>query len=150
MATRENRFRNRVENNGLRGVILYLLIPFAIIIGILVFKVMSDNTTLESSYEQIEYINSFMHNGELNDYANKIGMKNWEEDIKWFYEKDDGVVTIDYGYMKLVFTIEEFNTDNCKRALETIGITSEVVKTKEGISKLKLYYNGHELERWIS
>ena len=91
-----------------------------------------------------------MHNGELNDYANKIGMKNWEEDIKWFYEKDDGVVTIDYGYMKLVFTIEEFNTDNCKRALETIGITSEVVKTKEGTSKLKLYYNGHELERWIS
>lgn len=150
MATRENRFRNKVENKGSRGIIIYILIPIVIIIGILIFKLMSGQTTRESSYEQIEYINSFMHNGELNDYANKIGMKNWEEDIKWFYEKDDGLVKIDYGYMRLTFTIEEFNTDYCKRALESIGITSKIIETDEGVKKLKLYYNGQELERWIS
>lgn len=150
MATRQNRFRNKVEENGVRGIILYILIPVIIILGAVVFKFMSDNTTRQSSYEQIEYINSFMHNGELNDYANKIGMKNWEEDIKWFYEKDDGIIKIDYGYMKLTFTIEEFNTEPCKTALQSIGITSDIVKTKEGTMRLKLYYNGQELERWIS
>lgn len=150
MATKQNHYRKKVENAGFRGTILYIIIPVLIILGAIVFKIMSDNTTEKSSYDQIEYINSFMHNGELNDYANKIGMKDWEKDIKWFYEKDKGIVKIDYGYMKLTFSMEEFQTDNCKRALESIGITSKIVKTKEGTAKLKLYYLGKELERWIS
>lgn len=150
MATKQNQYRKKVENAGFRGTVIYILIPFAIIIGFIVFKFYSDRTTLTSSYDQIAYINSFMQNGELNDYANKIGMKDWEQDIKWFYEKDDGFVKIDYGYMKLSFTIEEFHTPQCQQALATIGITSKIVKLQDGTQKLKLFYNGNELERWIS
>ena len=150
MATKQNQYRKKVENAGFRGTLIYILIPFAIIIGFLIFKFYSDKTTQTSSYDQISYINSFMRNGELNDYANKIGMKDWETDIKWFYEKDDGLVKIDYGYMKMTFSIEEFQSERCKQALSTIGITSKIVKLQDGTQKLKLYYNGNELERWIS
>ena len=87
MATKQNQYRKKVENAGFRGTIIYILIPFAIIIGFLIFKFYSDKTTLTSSYDQIAYINSFMQNGELNDYANKIGMKDWEQDIKWFLQQ---------------------------------------------------------------
>lgn len=150
MATRQNNYRKRVEYAGHRWIVFYILIPIAIVIGFLIFKMGSDQSTRMNSYEQIDYINSFMHNGKLNDYANKIGMKDWKTDIKWYYEKDDGKIKIDYGYMRMTFTIEEFTTEQCKRALSTIGITSDIVKLKDGTQKLKLYYNGQELERWIS
>lgn len=150
MSNKQTKYRKKVENAGFRGTIIYILIPVVVIIGFFIFKFYSDISTRNNSYSQIEYINSFMRNGKLNDYANKIGMKDWETDIKWFYDKDKGVVKIDYGYMKMTFKIKEFQTDRCQQALGTIGITSKVVKLDNGTLKLKLYYHDQELERWIS
>lgn len=143
-------YRRKVETKGSKGVIIYIIIPVIIVLGVFVYKFYSDLSTKNNSYEQIEYINSFMRNGQLNDYANKIGMNDWETDIKWFYEKDDKTVRIDYGYMRLTFTLEEFQSDRCQKALGTIGITSKIVKLDDGTLKLKLYYHDEELERWIS
>jgi hypothetical protein len=145
---RDDRMQNRVQNKGSKGIFIYILIPLVVILGAVVYKVISDKYTITNSYDQIEYINQFMSNGELNDYANKIGMKDWETDIKWY--KDDDNVKIEYGYMTLNFTVDELMTDQCKSALETIGITTKLVQTDEGTYKLKLFYNGNELERWVS
>lgn len=146
--SRDRRKQNRIQNKGTRGIFIYILIPLLIVGGALVYKAVSNSYTKSNSYDQIEYINSFMQNGVLNDYANKIGMKDPEKDIKWY--KDGNEVKIEYGYMTMHFTVEEIMTEKCKSALATIGITTKVVKDEEGVAYLKLYYHDEELERWVS
>lgn len=130
----------------IRTVAIFILIPVAIILGMYVYDNVQQQRTVTNSYDQIDYILSFMRNGELYDFSNKIGMKNPESDIRW-YRTDDGV-KIEYGYMTINFPMEEFMSDKCTLQLGKIGITHEIRKTSNG-NKLILLYHDKELERWI-
>ena len=57
-------YRRKVETKGSKGVIIYIIIPVMIVLGVFVYKFYSDVSTKNNSYEQIEYINSFMRNGQ--------------------------------------------------------------------------------------
>lgn len=130
----------------IKGIVIFVLLPCAIVLGLFCYDRFQQARTITNSYDQIDYICSFMRNGELYDFSNKIGMKNPESDIKW-YRTDDGV-KIEYGYMTITFPMEEFLTDNCTLQLSKIGITHEFHPTQTG-KKLVLLYHDEELERWI-
>ena len=130
----------------LKIMAIFILIPSVIILIMFGYDKFSHKREITNSYDQIEYICSFMRNGELYDYSNKIGMKNPESDIRW-YRTDEGV-KIEYGYMTIKFPMEEFLTDNCILQMGKIGITNEFRKTETG-KKLVLLYHDEELERWI-
>ena len=139
----------KFENKGLRGSIVYIIVPVLIVLGMFVYFKYSSAFKQENTYDQIAYIRSFYRNGVLNDYANKIGMKDPETDLKWY--KEDDSIKIEYGYMLLTFTTEEFLSEKAEVALAEIGITREVkVNKKDGTKKLKVYYNGKEIERWVT
>lgn len=125
---------------------IFIIVPCAIVLFLWGYDKFQAQRTITNSYDQIEYILSFMRNGELYDYSNKIGMKNPDSDIRW-YRTDDGV-KIEYGYMTLNFPMEEFLSDNCTLQMGKIGITHEFHKTDTG-KKLVLLYHDEELERWI-
>lgn len=144
----QTRFRNKVENKGARGVFIYIIIPLIAIAAMIIGYTYNKLNEKQNSYAQIDYILSFMQNGVLNDFSNKIGMKDPETDIKWYL--DDDTVKVEFGYMTMKFSTEEFLSDYCKNYIGQIGITSELIKTGENTSKLKLFYNGKEIERWVS
>ncbi len=129
-----------------KAIAVFVLIPVCIVLGMTVYDKIQYQRTITNSYDQIEYICSFMRNGELFDFSNKIGMKNPESDIRW-YRTDSGV-KIEYGYMTMNFPMEEFLTDKCESELGRIGITHKLLKTETG-KKLVLLYHDEELERWI-
>lgn len=146
--SKESRFRNKVEDKGWRGTLKFVVIPVLAVVIMFIVFLFKNGITRENSYDQIDYIAQFIQNGQLNDFSNKIGMKDPETDIKWY--KDGDKVKIEFGYMTMDFTVEELQTERCQLALGRIGITTKIIKTKDGPRKLHLYYNGKELERWVS
>lgn len=149
----KSRTEKKVTNSGFSGIKVYLLIPAVILIGFMIFFIASKIQGRNNAYSQIANIRQYIRNGELQDYSNQIGMKDPETDIRWF--KDDDEIEIVFGYMDMHFKIDEFLSDYCQSQLGSIGITSKVItstdkETGEKKSKLKLYYNGKELERWVT
>lgn len=130
----------------LKIITVFILLPALVLIGMWGYDKFQQQRQITNSYDQIDYILSFMRNGELYDFSNKIGMKNPESDIKWYRTKDG--VKIEYGYMTIQFPMEEFLTDNCEYQLGRIGITHKFRATDTG-KKLILLYHDEELERWI-
>jgi len=95
----------------------------------------------EKGFEFIEkHINS---SGELKDITNDIGVKSYE-DIKLFI-KDDSV-KIEYGRVALKWKLEDFAKKENLDRLRGIGI--DVYRDKD-TGKLRVFYKGDELERWI-
>lgn len=135
----------------MRKVITYIVVPVLLVLGVIVYGAIDYKFDIKSSYEGIAYIKSFRSaSGQINDVSNKIGMKDPEIDFKWFLEKDKDV-RIEFGYITLTFPMEEFLTEQCKKSLESIGITYKLEPKKEdkSVSKLRVYYNGKEMERWL-
>lgn len=125
---------------------IFIIIPCIVLALMYGYNKFDERRTITNSYDQIDYILSFMRNGQLYDYANKIGMKNPDSDIRW-YRTDDGV-KIEYGYMTMNFPMEEFLSDKCTLQMGKIGITHKFRTTDTG-KKLVLMYHDEELERWI-
>lgn len=130
----------------LKIIAVFICVPVIILLLMYGYDRFNEQRTITNSYDQIDYILSFMRNGELYDFSNKIGMKNPESDIRW-YKTDDGV-KIEFGYMTMNFPMEEFLSDKCTLQMGKIGITHKFKKTDTG-KKLILLYHDEELERWI-
>lgn len=127
-------------------ITIFVLLPCIIVLAMIGYDKFQQKREITNSYDQITYITSFMQNGVLHDFSNKIGMKNPDSDIRW-YKTDDGV-KIEYGYMTIKFPMEEFLSEECTTQLSKIGITHKFRTTDTG-KKLILLYHDEELERWI-
>lgn len=130
------------RHDSMRATFILLIIMIATFAGLLFNKVNYNNST----YVNIDYIRSFMKQpGELNDFSNKINMKDPEKDIKWFLE--DGIVTIEYGRIVMEWPYEAFLSEDNKVLMSQIAFTFEEVTNKKGETELKIYYCGKEVER---
>jgi len=102
-------------------------------------------TQKSSNFTSIEFIHEHFNNaGKLLDYQNEIGVKDID-DIKLFVK--DKNVKIEFGFIKLDWTMEEFLTEEVQKALEKIYITCR--RDKE-TGRLRVFYKGQELQRWVS
>ena len=147
---KNSRQQNKVMNGGVYGTIWYFLIPAIIVVGFIFVMIIRNTNNTNNAYSQIANIRQYVRNGELKDYSNQIGMKDPETDIRWY--KHDKYVEIVFGYMDMKFDLEEFLTPECKHELNTIGLDYKLVVTDAENKQytLKLYYNGKELERWVT
>lgn len=148
MKNKSTKLRDKMENKGSHGIIVYILVPVLIVCAIIYYNFMSRTSGINNSYNQVNQIKEHMQGGELIDYGNQIGMKDPDEDIRWYKEDDN--IKIEFGYMLMNFPMEEFMSTKCTNELNAIGITHKVVKDENGDPTLKLYYMGVELDRWVS
>lgn len=149
----KSRLEKNVTDSGHYGIRRFILIPVFIICIILVIFVIAKIQNRNNAYSQIANIRKYVKNGELNDFSNQIGMKDPDTDIRWYKDGDD--IEIVFGYMDMHFTTEEFFSDYCKQQLGSIGITYKLIgyedkETKETRYKIRMFYNGKELERWVT
>lgn len=131
-----------------RTGIKYMFVPIAIaLIASLIYLIWYLNNQ-NATYEHIDYIRSFMtSSGKLNDYQNKLMMHNPATDIKWY--KTDDEIRIEFGNVILTWEPKDFYKQENLDHLGTIGITAQVTEEKDGTKRLRLYYMGEELERWV-
>lgn len=109
--------------------------------GYCAIEAMDDNATQES----IAFIREHFNNGgKLIDYNNEINVTELN-DIKLFV--DDKDVRIDFGSIRLEWSLSEFVEEENLKALETIFI--EVRRDKD-TGKLRVFYKGKEIRRWVS
>lgn len=125
-----------------------VLIPCTIVIIMsclyLIWYLSQRNSTIENIY----YIQSFMtSSGQLNDYANKLGMHDPEKDIKWFKTTDE--IRIEFGRITLTWEPDMFYQQENLDLLKTIGFTIQIKEDKNKKKVLHLFYKGVELERWV-
>ena len=136
--------KTKVERGAFIKVVLFPVALTLIVISIYFFWYQNN---LNATDEHIEYIRSFMRSpGVLNDFQNKLGMHNPKEDIKWFEEGDN--ITIEYGWVILTWTKEDFKTEETLQSLQSIGFTYEI-KCKDNNEVIKLYYCGEEIQKWV-
>lgn len=126
----------------------YVIVPCVIVlIASLVYLVWFINTQ-NSTYKNIMYIREFMtSSGTLNDFQNKLGMHDPATDIKWF--KTDKEIRIEFGRIYLTWEPADFYKPENLELLGTIGFTTEIKKSKDGVQTLHLYYQGEEIPRWV-
>ena len=129
-------------NGGSRGIVVYIVAPLLIICAVFLGIYVNRVHKLNNAYDQVDYIASYVRNGELQDYANKIGMRDPEKDIRWY--KDGDTVQVEFGYMNMMFEVQDLLTEQSKLSLGRIGINFEVEN-----NKLVMYYNGQLIERWV-
>lgn len=148
MAKRKLGKKSRKEVMGKHKGYKYVFIPCTIVIvASLVYLIWYMNTQ-NSTYDNILYIRSFMtSSGTLNDFQNKIGMKDPETDIKWY--KTDDEIRIEFGRIFLTWEPEDFYAEENLQLLSSIGITTEIQKGTDGVRTLHVFYHGEELERWV-
>ena len=92
----------------------------------------------------IEEIRSHINSrGQLIDYANDLNVKSID-DIKLFVKEK--TVKIEFGNIAMEWRMDEFTEPETIKKLKSIGI--EVYKDKK-TGKLRVFYNGTELERWV-
>lgn len=126
----------------------YVLIPCALVVIASCIYLWWYMTQQSSTYSNIAYIRSFMtSSGKLNDYQNKIGMKDPETDIKWY--KTDKEIRIEFGRIYLTWEPEEFYKQENLDNLSSIGITTKIISGDDNKKTLHLYYQGEEIERWV-
>ena len=119
-----------------------------IICGVLVCLCLSgvifwNGTYRRSSYDNIQYIKSFMSSsGEIRDISNKINMKNPKTDIQWFDE--DGIVTIHFGRIVMEWERDEFLSETVQKELNVIGFSVKQ-ENKDPDTVIRLFYQGLEL-----
>lgn len=136
--------KTAMEKNGIsKWILLPCLLAMIASLIYLIWFINNQNST----YKNIEYIRSFMtSSGKLNDYSNKLGMHDPQEDIKWF--KTDDEIRIEFGRIFLTWEPEKFYAQENLELLSTIGITIDI-KEEDGVRVLHLYYRGEEIERWV-
>lgn len=145
MAKKNKKKKTQLEKG---GVIKHIIVPCLLVLIASNIFLFWYNNNQNATYEGIAYIQSFIgSSGELNDYQNKIGMRNPEEDIKWFKTEDE--IRIEFGRIHLTWEPEKFYEQENLDLLSTIGITTKIKKNKDGVSTLYLYYHGEQLERWV-
>lgn len=102
----------------------------------------------KSSYENIDYIRSFMTStGKLNDFSNKLNMDDPKTDIKWYWDENKNV-RIEFGRIVMDFEWEEFILESTQEKLGTIGFAFES-ETVDGRKDLVCYWRGEVVERWV-
>lgn len=148
MAKRKLGKQNRKDFMGKNKSYKYVFIPCAIVIIVSLIYLAWYINNQNSTYDNILYIRSFMSSsGQLNDFQNKLGMHNWEEDIKWY--KTDKEIRIEFGRISLTWEPEKFYAKENLDLLATIGFTIDIKKDKDGVSVLHLYWKGQEIPRWV-
>lgn len=129
------------NNKVMKGIIIPCLLVFICSAIFLIWHINGQNSTATG----IDYIKGFMSSsGKLNDYQNKIAMKNPAEDIKWYMTEKE--IRIEFGRVILTWEPEDFITSENLEHLRQIGF--EITYNKNS-KTIKLYYNGEEIERWV-
>lgn len=131
----------------MKKIFVTIIVPIVIFLAVIAYGYIDKQFDIKSSYEGAAYIKSFRTaSGKMNDVSNKIGMNDPATDFKWFY--DGETIRIEFGYITMDFPKEEFVTERCVKALSDIGITWEL-RPVTGGTKLLMFYNGEEMERWL-
>lgn len=132
--------KSRVVKVGKIGVI-----PFLILLVVFAYWFIQNNVKNNATADNIEFIyEHFNRKGELVDTYDQIGVEN-VEDIKLFIKGDK--VRMEFGYIELTWTLEEFVGPANLEALKKIHV--DVYRDKE-TGKIRVFYKGEELERWVS
>lgn len=133
--------RKNVGSN-LMGFVLLPIIFAMIGFGIWYFYGNASERTTTSS---IDFIRRHMNNqGRLIDYNGEIKVET-VEDIKLFVTEKK--IKIKFGKIDLVWKAKDFELPETKEALAKIGITMDRDPKTE---RLRVYYRGEELTRWVS
>lgn len=139
---------NRVKGYKGFGIFKFIVIPCCMVIVASGIYLAYYTNGQNSTYRNIEYIRSFMSSsGQLNDYSNKLGMHDPDEDIKWYKTKDE--IEIQFGRIIMSWEVEDFYNKDNLTALESIGFTTKIIEGKDNVKTLHLYYMGEEVERWV-
>ena len=120
------------------NIALILTLAFLIIVVVLMY-----NNTQTVNDPAIELIKKHRKgDGRIIDYSNKLGYEG-PESIKFFY---GDTVELHFGYLKMVWSKEDFLSEKNRKDLESIGFTMNV---HPDTNRLILYYNDEEVQRWV-
>lgn len=129
----------------MKKTIKVVLFPFVLLLIVLAYWYFTQYVSISSTNKNIEFIREhFNAKGELIDYQNELNVKSMD-DIKLFVK--DNKVQIDFGNVKLKWTAAQFVAAENIKALESIYITA--YKDKK-TNRLRVYYKGQEIQRWVS
>lgn len=140
--------KRRRARKGAAGanVITFILAPVVLVVLVYFFYVMREEYRVQSNYKMIEFIQQH-HNlqGDIIDYQNDLRIQDVDTDIR-LYVKNKFVI-IKFGSIELKWTLEQFIKQENLDALKKIYITA--YKDRE-TGRLRVYYKGKEIQRWVS
>jgi len=124
----------------------YILIPcilaLLLTVGIYFFTL----NKYDSTDKTIDYIASFYDNrGRLNDFENQLNIQDEYKDIRYFVTSDE--ISIYFGRVILTWeNVDQLMDPNNLEHLKDIYIE---IKKDPSTNKLKMYYKGVEIQRWV-
>ena len=134
--------KRKNKGSNLIGFFILPIIFAAIGFGIWYFYGGTSEMTTTSS---IEFIRRHMNSqGKIIDYNGEIKAETIE-DIKLFITKKQ--VKIKFGKIDLTWKLQDFELPETKEELKKIGITMD---SDPKTDKIRVYYRGEELTRWVS
>lgn len=129
----------------MKRVFRFAIIPLVLLITVLLYGYMNKKIEYDATAGNIEFIaEHFNGYGKLIDYYGEIDVKDIS-DVKLFVTDDD--ITIKFGKINLIWTLENFVTTDVQNALNKIHIQAFRDKTT---GKIRVFYKGEEIERWVS
>lgn len=129
----------------MKRVIRFIIIPILLLALSFVGYKFYGKITLDSTANTVTFIQKHRNNsGMIVDYNNEIGVESID-DIKLFVT--DKKIKIQFGYLTMTWKPKDFVSAENRELLKKIGIT--MYKDKE-TGRLKVYYNGEEIVRWVS
>lgn len=122
-----------------------ILIPAILFIAVMYFYEVKQDINKSSTKDSIEYISKhFNASGKLIDYQNDLGVKT-VEDIKFFLKGDK--VEIHFGKILLNWRLKDFVSKENQEELKKVFIN---IYRDAKTGKIRVFYKGEEVERWVS
>ena len=129
----------------MKKVIKFGGLPLLIVIGMAVLWALTMGVSTGKTKSTVQFIQQhFNSSGELIDYYNDIGVKD-VKDIHVVIKNNK--VTLTFGKLRMDWKMKDFVKQENQELLKTIYIEMRKDKTT---GKLRLFYKGEEIERWVS
>ena len=129
----------------MKGFKKYVLLPLVLTLLGVGYYLVTRNNIYGNNEQSIKWIAShFTRSGILQDYQNELGIDS-DANIKLYVT--DEFIKIGFGKVNLTWKPEEFTTLKNQELLKTIFITMD---NDPKTGKLRVYYKGNELQRWVN
>lgn len=129
----------------MKKVIKFGGLPLLIVIGMAVLWALTMGVSTGKTKSTVQFIQQhFNSSGELIDYYNDIDVKD-VKDIHVVIKNNK--VTLTFGKLRMDWKMKDFVKQENQELLKTIYIEMRKDKTT---GKLRLFYKGEEIERWVS
>lgn len=124
----------------------YILVPCLLAMGLTLGIYFFNLNRLDSTSKTIDYIAGFYNSrGQLNDFENQLNIQDEYRDIRYFVSKDE--ISIYFGRVILTWeTVDQLMDPDNLEHLKKIFIE---IKRDQSTGKLKIYYKGVEIQRWV-